>query len=387
MSTQSKFLISIALFLMLQEVALRIMFPLPELSNFDRALFVPKKNEFQGGFVRNKSFLWWSLPDTIAAFQLNYNRYGFRDEEWQIAKPKGKKRVMFVGDSFVEGIMSQDEQTIPDYFRKAWPITGIQTMNAGMLGTGISEYLQLIADAVPIFSPDMVVMVIYANDFTSDEIKIPSHNLKEEYYAVTKPRLLELLNQYSQGNPVPSLISTQSRTVLPDSSQSTYPFKTRINEMYEHADSALVNNMLTAHFNPYKLNEIMRMERGLREACNLLVPLDFFRYYAEKYDFEPVVVYVPCRHQVSNEYLKYEYQVSKKFDLNIRLTDTIYQTNVLSLKRNCETLGLHFINTSDTLKPYEDNGNNAYWNYDDHMKAAGYEVVGTFVANKLISNN
>lgn len=385
MRVSTKLLVSIALFLLLQEVVLRIMFPLPELSNFDRALFVPKKNEFQGGFVRNKSFLWWSLPDTSVAFELNYNKYGFRDVDWQTSKPEVKKRVLFVGDSFVEGIMSQDCQTIPSYFQQA-SSGSTEVMNAGMLGTSIGDYLQLIADAVPIFNPDMVVMVIYANDFTSDEIKIPSHNLKEEFYSTTTPRLFELLNQHSKGNPVPSLISTQLRAVLPDSAQPTYPFKGRIDEMYEHADSALVSNMLSAHFNPYKLNEVMRMERSLSEPCNTLVPLDFFKYYAEKYDFEPVVVYIPCRHQVSDRYLAYEYQVSKKFDQNIRFTDSTYQTNVINLQQNCEMLGLKFIDTSDTLKTFEENGNRAYWNYDDHMKAAGYRVVGNFVANQLYPN-
>lgn len=381
MSTRVKLLVSIAGFLLLQEIVLRLVFPLPELSNFDRAQFVPKKNEFQGGFVRNKSFEWWSLPDTSAPFQLNYNKYGFRDDDWQVGKPQPKKRVMFVGDSFVEGIMVDNDQTIPRFFEISKPAGSIETMNAGMLGTGVQEYLQFIADAVPIFQPDVVMMVIYANDFTSESVSIPSHNLAEEYFDRTTPRLFELLKQNRQGNPVPSIFRFSSPTVLPDSAQPTYPFATRIAEMYNHADSTIVSAMLRARFNPYKLNEIIRMERALREPCNLLVPLDFFKFYSEKHSFEPVVVFIPCRHQVTDNYLEFEYAVSKRFDRTIRLTDSKYQLNVELLKRNCHELGLKLIDTSDTLKQMEIEGLHTFWNYDDHMRVEGYHAVGQFVAD------
>ncbi len=379
MRTRFKILISIIGFLVIQEVALRTLFPLPELSNFDRALFVPKKNELQGGFVRNKSFVWWSKPDTSVAFRLNYNMYGFRDKDWTTTESKGKQRVMLVGDSFVEGIMAEESQTIPTYFMQA-SSDSVETMNMGMLGTGLSEYLQLIADAVPIFRPDMVVMIIYANDFTNQPIKIPSHNLEEEYYPASMPRIIGLLQQYKSGNPVPSRLMNSSRTVLPDSSQSTYPFKSRIAEMYEHADSSLVSHMLRAEFNPYKLNEIMRMERALREPSNTLVALDFFRYYSEKFDFVPIVVFIPCRHQITNHYLNYEYQLSQRFSRTISLTDSVYFTNVAVLRQNCQQLGLKFIDSSDTLAAMESGGIRAYWNYDDHMRAQGYRAIGELIA-------
>ena len=52
-------------FLVFQEIAVRLVFPVPELSNFDRSMYVDK-NE-QGGFVRNRSFLWFSKQDFAAS--------------------------------------------------------------------------------------------------------------------------------------------------------------------------------------------------------------------------------------------------------------------------------------------------------------------------------
>ncbi len=79
-----------------------------------------------------------------------YNGYGFRDSEWTVKKATGKRRCLFVGDSFVEGIMAEQDQTIPEYFKKASSEKNLEIINAGMLSVGMKQYLQFLADAVPI---------------------------------------------------------------------------------------------------------------------------------------------------------------------------------------------------------------------------------------------
>jgi lysophospholipase L1-like esterase len=282
---------------------------------------------------------------------------------------------MFVGDSFIEGIMAEGHQTIPKVFERQFS-EPVETMNAGMLGVDVEKYLQFIADAVPVFKPDVVFLVIYANDFTSGEIAIPNFNLKEEYFTSGKPRLLELIDQYKAGNPVPFVKSFSTKKLLPNITDIAFPYKGRIDEMFLHADSSLVNYMLKAEYNLFKLNEMFRAEKKLREPSNLLVPLDFFRYYAEKYEFEPVVVFLPSRNQVTDHYLQFDYQSSLKFNRNISFTDSIYNVNQARLGEVCSRLGLKYYDFTEELKKQESAANHLYWNYDDHMRAKGYGIVG-----------
>ncbi len=365
----------------IQELVFRVAFPLPELSNFDRRAFVLETDVAGSGMVRNRSYYWQSLPDTNHRFYVRYNGYGFRDSEWKVKKATGKRRCMFVGDSFVEGIMAEQDQTIPEYFKKASSEKNLEIMNAGMLGTGMKQYLQFVADAVPIFRPDVVFLVVYANDFTSERVAIPEFNLEEEYYSGLTPRLIELLTQLKRDEPIPFVMSSADNKMLPDTESPNFPWENRIEEMYLHADSNLVEYMLKAELNPYRLNQSIRDERMFREPCNFLVPMDFFRYYSEKFDFEPVVVFIPSRNQITDKYGEYDFRLGKKLKPILSLTAEEYQKNQKHLKQVCNRLGLKFIDLTSEIKRHELNGNHLYWNYDDHMRAKGYKIVGETLFN------
>ena len=82
-------------FLLLQEIAVRVVFPLPEVSNFDRGAyshmgFTPDVEESTS--LGHLSFRWASDPDGFA-FVHALNLYGFRDVEWRRAKPAGGSAV------------------------------------------------------------------------------------------------------------------------------------------------------------------------------------------------------------------------------------------------------------------------------------------------------
>lgn len=359
----------------IQEVVFRVSFPIPELSNFDRALFVLKADQ-KGQFVRNKSFAWWSLPDTSAPNHIDYNMYGFRGDEWKLKRSRNKKRIMFVGDSFVEGIMAPSAQTIPEAFRSSAKNQEIEVMNAGMLGVGMQEYLQFIADAVPIFRPNVVFLVVYANDFTSNDIQIPAFNLAEKHFDRSKPRAVELLTQYREGNPVPFRKSLSRKKLLPNKEDPSFPFKGKVDKMYLHADSALVEKMCKAEFNPYKLNEMFRSEKELREVADFTIPIDFFRYYSEKYKFEPIVVYIPARNQVTDYYLQFDHRSSLKFNRALTFTSPMYNRNQQLLQESCKSLGVTFMDLTDVVKNEESVGNHLFWNFDDHMRGKGYQIIG-----------
>ena len=75
-------------------------------------------------------------------------------------------RILFVGDSFVEGFLAPPSGTVPAVFEARAREQGlgpIETMNLGVGAIGMKGYVQLISDAVPLFTPDIVWIVRYAN--------------------------------------------------------------------------------------------------------------------------------------------------------------------------------------------------------------------------------
>jgi len=90
--------------------------------------------------------------------------------------------------------MTNDDETIPKGFeRKAYANNrNLETLNLGVGASQLPEYYMLIRDAVPLFEPDHLILVFYANDF----IKLPpfedswlSPALIPKYSQPLKPRL------------------------------------------------------------------------------------------------------------------------------------------------------------------------------------------------------
>ena len=110
-----------------------------------------------------KKYKWAGREHSERGYTLN--DYGFRDRDWTIAPQQGR-RVMFVGDSFVEGFGLGDDGTIPVRFAACAEAAReqLEVMSFGVGAADIPHYQALIHDAVPLFRPSSVILVIYAND-------------------------------------------------------------------------------------------------------------------------------------------------------------------------------------------------------------------------------
>ena len=102
-----RLLIYLSVLLLSQEIILRICFPIPELSNFDRINYmVLDQSEGRPKFLRNQTYYWQSSPDTVHRFVNEMNSHGFRYAEWTIEKDPTRKRLLVVGVSMLEGLMA-----------------------------------------------------------------------------------------------------------------------------------------------------------------------------------------------------------------------------------------------------------------------------------------
>lgn len=116
------------------------------------------------------------------------NRHGFRGPEINIKKPEDTFRIICVGDSTTAGHFLNYDQTycaklqnklngkIPGY-RK------VQTINAGVPGTAITQQNHTIRKKILRFLPDMIVLYVVPS-LSSDLVAL--HALKEKTYTVPK---------------------------------------------------------------------------------------------------------------------------------------------------------------------------------------------------------
>jgi lysophospholipase L1-like esterase len=362
----------LAVLLCLQEAALRLLFPLPEIRSFNRAHYMRRAADDPLPPLRSLRILWESEPDG-ARFEHGLNAYGFRDREWSIAKPAGVERVMIVGDSFVEGTMAADDATIPRAFEAAADRAGrpVEAMNLGVMGADLSHDFQLIDDAVPIFAPDAVLLVIFANDLPPpafDVVRTPAKR-----FDPWVPRLAVVARMLARGEMPPLRFRLRSVPYHVPASDPHHPWHGREGEVRARMREDLARSVLEGRFNPYRVGGARNLERTLREPIELADPLRFLARTVARHRARLFVAYLPDRNQVTRHYAAFEAALGAG---EIDLTGPAYQRQRRELARDCRAARVPFLDLSPLLRGREAAGDHLYWDYDDHMRAAGYARVG-----------
>jgi len=332
---------------------------------------------------RNQIWEWKSTPDTSAVFKHYMNSYGFRDKDWSVENTSGKKRALFIGDSFVEGVMAEQHETIPLAFEKASNLQ-YETFNGGMLGCGLSVYMQLATDMIPVYKPEIAFLCIYANDLGKEIPKVPEFYLEPEYFNLLKPRIIEIIAQMQTYGPLKFRWKNDSKPYLPSVPDKKNPWTNSEEHLKNHVSPKLAEQMKQSLFNPFLTNSLAKEEKYLKMTPNLGDSINFFNYICTQNGTKPIVIYIPSRNQVTDYYLPFE----KSYCLNecpdsISLTSPIYQTHQRILAKQCNNLNVAFIDLTATVKAKEDKGEHLYWNYDQHMRAKGYQLIGQKIWEEL----
>ncbi|RMH35933.1 MAG: hypothetical protein D6690_07585, partial [Nitrospirae bacterium] len=116
-------------------------------------------------------------------WEFHTNNKGFRDfEPYQYEKPKGQIRVLVLGDSHTEGFEVRQDHTFSHLLRKILRLKGLkaQVLNTGVSGFSTAEELVFLEQEGVKYSPDVVVVGFFANDF-SDNLKAGLFRLKDGY--------------------------------------------------------------------------------------------------------------------------------------------------------------------------------------------------------------
>ena len=375
------------LLLALEELLFRAVFPIPEVANFNRVNYTTVSVQSPGSsFLSNRApamnatFQWKSRPDG-ASFEHHLNLYGFRDRTWRLRPKRGTDRVMFVGDSFVEGFMASDRETIPHGYASAaaQKKEAVEAMNFGLGGMGIDHYLHLVRDAAPLFRPHRIVVVIYANDLPYSS-SVPDNIgpvLKPVYTRAWLPRGPLVAWRALRRETIPRRWHGRATLFVPVVPDPFSPWSQAPPE-FSRVDPELADAMRKGEFNPFAVDYVNNAEIALRHPTDPSHALRRFQVMAQSVSAELRIVYLPYSTQVSDYYVPF----LEKYALHSvghSLTGLEYQIHGAAIARSCHDLSIPFLDLTPLLKEAEAGGEHLYWNYDDHLRGFAYLRVGATV--------
>lgn len=117
----------------------------------------------------------------------DFNNYGYRDRDFTIKKPQGKRRVLFYGDSFIMGLHVEPDQTIPKALERASG-GALEVYNMGVYSYGPDQSLVQFQSEGAAFRPDAVVLNIYPSNDFNDLMENHIFSLDENGALVQNPQ-------------------------------------------------------------------------------------------------------------------------------------------------------------------------------------------------------
>ncbi len=101
-------------------------------------------------------------------FKFSVNKMGIRYPDIPLAKTANEKRILLLGDSYTEGMGVEYEQTFGALLERKFSKNGevVRFINGGLTGAGPLEYAKLFYFVGAKYNPDVVLIILYANDVT-----------------------------------------------------------------------------------------------------------------------------------------------------------------------------------------------------------------------------
>lgn len=98
---------------------------------------------------------------------IQINARGLRGPDYDYAKPKGRKRVLILGDSFAEGYYVNEPETaraVLESRLNAGPCPGWEVVNGGTIAYSTDQEYLFFREEGYKYEPDLVVLLFYHND-------------------------------------------------------------------------------------------------------------------------------------------------------------------------------------------------------------------------------
>lgn len=379
---------SLLLALLVQEIVLRVVVPAPELEQFYRLRHARSAASPASERRLARRALWWVSEPDGAAFVRYTNLYGFRDREWKLRRG-GEARVALFGDSFLEGLGAAEGQTIVDRLREearsaALPV---ELMSFGAAGFGLEELWSLAADAIELFRPDHVVLLLYANDFyVAPPVSRPPPPLpRPRLRPFWRPRLAYALELRVSGDRVPTRWREPPGPPRPLGVAERLRRDPSLDRNIDRfVDPELAAAMRRGALSPAVTNLLVRSERLLPRGADVARFLPAMKRLVEENEAELYVAYLPSLNQVTDRYLPAQRRLSAPPGTST-LTGDRFQEQARDLADACRVEGVAFLDLTSWLRLLDEGGAGPlYWAFDGHMTARGYAAVAASMARRWL---
>ena len=131
---------------------------------------------------------WFHIPEERKTLNMKVRRnsQGFKDYEFSLEKPDNTFRIIALGDSFTEGQWVDVNDTWPKQLEKKLNELNssyqFQVFNFGVGGSCTLEELKLFKEKAIRYSPDMIILGFYGNDWEDCKwIRKRQNELQEAY--------------------------------------------------------------------------------------------------------------------------------------------------------------------------------------------------------------
>lgn len=394
--------ILLAAALLLCEAIAGFVFPQPRVRNFNRIQFtqlaafggLDEVSKSGGGPdttfsyaprrpLRNVEILWISDPDGVETGVL-LNLYGFRGPDFAIEKPAGRRRVIFLGDSFVEGFGVTEEATIPAVFEREVGDPELEVLNLGVGGADFPSISALAHDAIPLLAPDDVVLVVYQNDLPAHPLDLQS--LSKPFQPVMGrwlPRLLTAPLDLWRGD-TPALF--YHRGPYPFFRAVPHPSNPRADADDDGLPRDVAEAMRAGRLNPFLPDVAPVLETRLRlpldDATSGRPHLAYLQKLCRAQGASLLVGFIPESVTVSDHYYPFWQQLGAHFEARSLAAPTFRQQQ-RALGEAARGLGIPFVDTTDAAIAEEAQDRRLYLEYDTHMNEAGYALVAKALAGRF----
>jgi len=373
-----------------QEACFRFVFPLPEVDGFNRNNYQKLQvSDARLKYIREKGVSRAILrvrsePDGYV-FDHTLNFFGFRDADFSIDPPRDRDRVLFVGDSFVEGIGTDDNGTIPRRFAAALKrVKPVEAINLGVGGIGFPEYVRIVRDAVPLLRPKTLFLVVFANDLPApaypDDGDGPAvSTTKTHGFGV---RAIEVARRLKQNKPVPRFYHSGPFPLFEAAPSPSNPWTGH--------DDPTVDPRLVAAFRRGGANPWLEAQ-AKQIAGNLQG--DFSRTGGADRHLERIasicrdagvrliVAYIPFSTNVNSAYLPALYQLGYRAPgPDASMESPAFHAQQLHLRDVTDRLHIPFLDLTGEYIEAEKTRGRMYWTYDAHCNPQGYRLAAAACA-------
>ncbi|MBX7103260.1 MAG: SGNH/GDSL hydrolase family protein [Gemmataceae bacterium] len=366
-----------------QECLFRVVFPLPEVSGFNRIQYTPlvfgeQLSPTSRRGLSNTRTRWMCEPEGMS-FDQTLNIYGFRGPDFAIAPAADRQRVLFIGDSFTEGCGTDDAHTIPRLFQKGLGKDHIEAINLGVGGANFPEYVRMARDTVSLLRPCHVFLTVCSNDLPTpgvpDDIDRPVGPFSRQS-AVT-PRALDVTRRAISGQGVPTRFLRGPWPFFEAVPAKSNPWSgDRV--PVAGLDGEVLSSMKRGTMNPWLEATWDNYEKYLRQDSESLGAGPYLTRIAEQCRLAGcglTLVYIPWHVMVSPEYTAATNRLGgRPLDEATRHEVASIRNQQRHLRIEADRLGISFVDTTDAFIAAEKT-RRMFWALDGHCNEAGYRLI------------